>query len=414
MSLSDMGVTNQANTQTQSGPINWGIKTVMLTGGVSVTITLAALSPVLPKIDAALARTPNDSLLIKLLATIVGLTMVIGAPVTGVLVDRIGVRRILILACVVYAAAGTAGLYLESLPALIGSRLLLGLVAASIATVSMTLINSRLDASDRAKWMGGHVAIATIAGLILSPIAGLLGEISWRGPFALYALGLLLAVIAVFGVDNWRPAHRASPAAASQRLWTWFPTRYALLAICIGSITYLPLVYLPFLAREAGVTSPFIISLVLLADTTLTAIMATLFGRFRRPISSQIAFASSFALTAAGMLITAMSPNFAGIIVGMMFFGTGVGWFVPNLMTAAARCVTADRQGRTVGLVKAAHYIAAPLCTVMVEPLTRHVGPKGAMMVGASISLCLLAVFGYLLLAHLTDGTRVRTRKIPL
>jgi MFS family permease len=409
-----MAVTSQADTQARTTPINWGIKTVMLGGGVSIAITLGALSPVLPKIDAALARTPNDSLLIKLLATIVGLTMVVGAPVTGVLVDRIGVRRVLIVACVVYAIAGTAGLYLESLAALIGSRLLLGLVAASIATVSMTLINSRLDVSERAKWMGGHVAVATIGGLILNPIAGLLGEISWRGPFALYALGLLLAGIAIFGVDNWRPARRASPAAPSQRVWAWFPARYAFLAICIGSVTYLPLVYLPFLAREAGVTSPFVISLVLLVDTTLTAIMATLFGRFRRPVSSQVAFASSFAFTAVGMSITAMSPSLTGIMIGMMFFGTGVGWFVPNLMTAAAQCVAADQQGRTVGFVKAAHYLAAPLCTVMVEPLTRHVGPKGAMLVGASLSLCLLAVFVFQLVARLAGDARIQSRKASL
>jgi MFS family permease len=403
----------EAQTESQPAPVNWGIKTVMLTGGVSVAITLGALSPVLPKIDAALARTPNDSLLIKLLATIVGLTMVVGAPVTGILIDRIGVRSILIVACVAFAIAGTAGLYLESLPALIASRLLLGFFAASIATVSMTLINSRLDAGDRAKWMGGHVAIATIGGLILSPIAGLLGEISWRGPFALYTAGLLLAVIAIYGVDNWRPASRASSAVASQPVWAWFPARYALLAICIGSITYLPLVYLPFLARDAGVTSPFIISLVLLADTTLTAIMATLFGRFRRPISPQAAFAFSFMCTAIGMSITALSPSFLGIIVGMMVVGTGVGWFVPNLMTAAAKCVTANQQGRTVGLVKAAHYFAAPLCTVMVEPLTRQVGPKGAMLAGAGLSLCLLVVFGYQLAAHLAGGARMHSGEAP-
>jgi MFS family permease len=397
-----------AHARSHPAPLNWGIKTVMLTGGVSVAITLGALSPVLPKIDAALARTPNDSLVIKLLATIVGLTMVVGAPVTGVLIDRIGARAVLIVACVAFAMTGTAGLYLESLPALIASRLLLGLAASCIATVSMTLINSRLQATQRAKWMGAHVAVATIGGVILNLIAGLLGEISWRGPFALYALGLGLAVIAIAGVDNWRPGQRALSAAVSQRVWDWFPARYALLAICIGSITYLPVVYLPFLARQAGVTSPFTISLVILADTSIATIMAFLFGRFRRPISSQAAFAFSFACTAVGMSVTTLSPNLLDIIVGMMIVGMGVGWFVPNLMTAAARCVTTDQQGRTVGLIKAAHYIAAPLCTVMVEPLTRQVGPKGAMLAGGGVSLCLLALFAYLLLARPTGDTAVQ------
>ena len=221
-------------------------------------------------------------------------------------------------------------------------------------------------------------------------------------------MGLVLAVIAIAGVDNWRPERRALSAAPSQRLWDWFPARYAFLALCIGSITYLPVVYLPFLARQAGVTSPFTISLVILADTSLTTIMAVLFGRFRRPISSQAAFAFSFACTAMGMFVTTVSSNIVGIVIGMMVVGTGVGWFVPNLMTAAARCVSVAQQGRTVGLVKAAHYIAAPLCTVMVEPLTRQVGPKGAMLAGSGLSLCVLAVFAYLLLARPTGDTAVQ------
>jgi MFS family permease len=389
-------MTSDANVRAEShsAPLNWGVKAIMLLGGVSVAITLGALSPVLPQIDAALARTTDDHLLIKLLSTIVGLTMVIGAPLTGFLVDRVGARGVLIAGSVIFAVAGTAGLYLDSLPALIGSRLFVGLGASAMATVAMTLISSRLDGADRAKWMGGHVAVATLGGLLLNPIAGLLGELSWRGPFALYLLGLAIAVIAMMGVDNWRPAPRAASSAPSQPVWKWFPVRYAFLALCIGSITYLPIVYVPFLARAAGATSPFVISLILLADTTLTIIMATLFGRFRRPIPSPVAFAFSFACTGIGMLVTALSPNVTFIFVGMMIFGLGLGWFVPNLMTAAAKCVAADQQGRTVGLVKAAHYLAAPLSTVMVEPLTRQVGPQGGLLAGAALSFCLLILFG--------------------
>ncbi len=325
------------NPEAASEAPGWAIKTVMLVGGISVAITLAALTPVLPRIDDALAKTPNDSLLIKLLVTVVGLTMVIGAPLAGFVIDRLGVRIVLILSCLVFAVAGTAGLYLESLPALFASRLFVGAAAGAIATVSMTLINARFEGAERAKWMGGHVAVATFGGLMLSPVAGLLGEISWRGPFALYGFGLILAAIAVFGLDERRPKARPTAAvSSSEKLWEWFPARYAFLAICIGCITYLPVVYLPFVARQAGVSSPFLISLI---------------------------------------------------------FGTGLGWFVPNLMTAAARCVRVDQQGRTVGIVKAAHYFAAPLCTVAIEPITRQVGPVGALFGAAGLAAFLIVVF---------------------
>lgn len=385
----------------------------MLTGGISVAITLSALTPVLPKIDAALAHGPDDTFLVKLLVTVVGLTMVIGAPITGFLIDRSGVRRVLTVSSLLYAVAGTAGLYLHSLRALLVSRLLLGFAAASIATISMTIINARLDAQGRAKWMGGHVAVATLGGLLLSPVAGALGELSWRGPFALYFFGLLLAVVAMLGLDDWRPAPRpVARDASEQRLLSWFPARYALLAIVIGSITYLPVVYVPFLTRDAGISSPFLISLIFLADTTLTITMASLFGKLSRYVSSQAAFAFSFACTGLGMLITAFSSSIVGIFIGMMAFGLGLGWFVPNLMTAAAKQVAVDQQGRTVGLVKAAHYLAAPLCTVLVEPLTRAVGPRGAMLTGAVLSILLLGLFAYQCTPRGTRALRASSQRV--
>lgn len=116
----------------------------MLSGGLMTSLALGAIASVLPQIEAALAHGPADSLLIKQLLGVVGLSMVIGAPLAGFLADRVSLRHIVVPACLLYSAAGTAGLYLSNLPALIASRLLLGICAAAIATTSMVLINTRL------------------------------------------------------------------------------------------------------------------------------------------------------------------------------------------------------------------------------------------------------------------------------
>ena len=52
----------------------------------------------LPQIEAALAHTANERLMVKMLVSAVGVTMVVGAPATGFLVDRLGLRRLLRLA----------------------------------------------------------------------------------------------------------------------------------------------------------------------------------------------------------------------------------------------------------------------------------------------------------------------------
>ena len=191
------------------------IPVIMLSGGISVALVMIALTPVLPKIEAALADTADERLLVKLLVTVVGITMLLGAPIAGFLVARIGVKRVLMAAGLVYDLGGTAGLYLDNLVPLLASRLIVGLAGGAIAATSMTLINSTFDAAGRAKWMGSHVAVATLGGLVLHPLAGALGEWGWRLPFALYALGLAYSALAAFGLDH--GAHGAQPVPSAKK-----------------------------------------------------------------------------------------------------------------------------------------------------------------------------------------------------
>jgi len=389
----------ESATAAPAAPLEWSAKAIMLCGGLMVALALSAVNSVLPQIEADLARSPQDSLLIKQLVGIVGLSMVIGAPLAGFLVDRLGARRVVITACFLYAIIGTAGLYLSSLPALIASRLLLGIMAVTITTTSMAMINTRLTGIDRARWMGAHVGVAMIGSIVINPLGGFLGEFGWRWPFALYVIGLPFALLAL-GLDR-RVVPRAQAPAAQQglrqqepQLLSWFPLRYAVLAVVIGSVTYLPMVYLPFLLRDMGVSSPTVISLVLTGDVALGAGVALLYGRSRRHLSVYAAFAFSFACAGSGMTIVALASSLAAAVVGMMVFGIGLGWFVPNLMTAVAQQVQLAQQGRAVGLVKGAHHLAAPLCIVAVEPLARRLGPDGAMMVAAALAFGLVVVMG--------------------
>lgn len=379
-------------------PLERSAKAIMLLGGLMVALALSAINSVLPQIQAELARGPQDSLLIKQLVGIVGLSMVIGAPLSGYLVDRIGARRVVFTAGLLFAAIGTVGLYASDLTVLITSRFLLGVTAVAITTTSMTMINTRLDGLDRAKWMGAHVGAAMIGSILVHPIAGFVGEFGWRWPFALYFVGVPFGLLAL-GLDRTmtrRPqavARRQSPFSLK-----WFPARYAVLAVVIGGITYLPMVYVPFLMSEMGVKSPTVIALVLTGDILLGAILALQYGRSRKYLSIHAAFVFSFACAGIGMCIVALATDLVGLVLGMMTFGVGLGWFVPNLMTAVAAKVPQELQGRATGLVKGAHHLAAPLCIVVVEPLARRIGPEGAMMAAGALSFALLLLMSYRLL----------------
>ncbi len=374
-------------------PLDFATKAVILLGGIIAALALTAISSVLPKIESALAHGATDKMLVKQLIGGVGLAMVAGAAVAGLAVSRLGLGRMLMVASGVYVIAGTAGLYLSDLRLLVASRLILGLAAAAIQITSLTLINTRLQGRARAQWLGINISVASISTIIVHPIAGALGEWSWRLPFVLYLAGLVLVPAALCIKDPvaQREAGGTQSAAPGGGILSWFPLHYLLLAFCIGTLSFLPTIYTPFLLRQAGVISPLLIGTILTADAIASASTALLYGQFRKRGTAQAAYAFSFAMATAGALVIILTGNFTGIFAGLLVYGLGVGWLVPNMLNSLAERLRPEQQGRAVGLVKAAHFSAAPLSVLFVAPIDKTYGPIGAMAAVAAMAAILFA-----------------------
>lgn len=379
--------------------LGWSVKAIMIFGGVFGSLAMVAISSVLPAIDSALAHDPHDSLLVKQLMGGVGIAMMLGSLVAGFLVDRINVRAILATSIVTYVLSGTAGLYLSHLPYLLASRLVLGFSAAIIQITAFTFINTRLSPERRAHWMGVHIFAAMASTIVVQPVAGFIGDYSWRWPFALYALALLMLPAALLFRDT-KPVQSARLVRGGTQPFGWagflrvFPYHYLLLAVLVGTIVFLPAIYVPFLFRERGMGDPSMIALVLTADSVAGALVSSQYGRVRRRISRHGAFMISFSIAATGTLVAGLSSGVVGIVAGMLFYGFGTGWFVPNLMTAIGEKLPPSAQARAVGLVKAAHFSSAGLAILVMEPVTRHYGAQVGLLLISALAALLAVLAG--------------------
>lgn len=156
---------------------------------------IGLVDPILKPIADNLNATPSQvSLLFTSYMAVMGVAMLI----TGVASSRIGPKRTLLLGLVIIiAGAGLAGMS-DTVMGIVGWRALWGLGnALFIATALATIVNSAR----------GSVAQAIILyeaalglGIAVGPlVGGVLGSISWRGPFfgvsALMALALVVTTV---------------------------------------------------------------------------------------------------------------------------------------------------------------------------------------------------------------------------
>src|SRR4051812_43645651 len=113
---------------------------VLLAAGIPASMCFTTFGAILPKMEAALAHSAADQLLVKMVVGINGIVMMFGAPLAGLMADKVGRAPIVAWVLLFAALFGSAGYFIADLPLMVFSRALLGLAAATALTAGVTMI----------------------------------------------------------------------------------------------------------------------------------------------------------------------------------------------------------------------------------------------------------------------------------
>lgn len=170
--------------------------TLLLTATLTI-MSGAIIAPSLPAMQAHFAGVPDADVLVRLTVTVVGLAIAVSAPLSGYLTDRVGRRPVLVAAMGLYALAGSSGLYAPNLWTLMVGRVLLGLAVGATMTAGSALVADLFAGQERARFLGLQSAFTSLGGVVFLPLGGLLTDVGWRAPFAVYLTALLIVPLAL-------------------------------------------------------------------------------------------------------------------------------------------------------------------------------------------------------------------------
>ncbi|MFC7260537.1 MFS transporter [Streptomyces lutosisoli] len=343
------------------------------------------LTPVLPKMEDAFAGTAGAGILVPVVVTIPGLMIGLLSLVAGSVVDRVGRKRLLVWALAAYAVVGTAPLWLDSLPLIVVSRALVGVCEAAIMTCCTTLIADYFDGARRDKYLGLQVVFTNVASIVFFGLGGALGDSGWRTPFWLYAMSLLLVVLAA--VFIWQPrAANDRPAVLAPVPWRTLrmPSVVTLIG---GMVFYTPIVELSYVLDDIGVESTATIGQVSAGTGVATAIGGFLFGRVSRS-GPRTLLPIGFTLAGVGLVVMALGSGIAMVTVGAVVACGGTGLLLPTMLTWAINSLDYAERGRGTGLWTAAFNIGNFFCPLAVLGLSALLGGlSGAIVAVGVVSL---------------------------
>src|SRR5215469_12105188 len=139
----------------------------------------------------------NDQIALATAAGFLG--MAIGGTFGGILADRIGRIRAMMLFTAIFSFFSLANGFVSTVPMLVGLRLLTGLGIASATVSVITYIAEIYPAAVRGRWQSWAMVIALMGITVTSWVARLvipLGENGWRWIFVWGAFGLPFLVLA--------------------------------------------------------------------------------------------------------------------------------------------------------------------------------------------------------------------------
>ncbi|ABQ68449.1 major facilitator superfamily MFS_1 [Rhizorhabdus wittichii RW1] len=366
---------------------------VMTAGGCFTGLMTTALSPSMVAIKAHFGHDASAALVAQLVVTTASLGVVIGGPVAGWLIQRFGIRAVLLGALPCYGLCGSAGLLLESATALFASRFGLGFCAATIFTASVTLLGDSFVGGGRSRVLGFKTTVAAGFAVLSVMLSARIAEAAgWRAPFALYgATALAMMLIVLFAVEA-RPREqaRAVAAPAMRGLLILWPV-YAIL-IAISAITILQQTQVPLLLASDHDAPPTTIGWVIAGGTVAYTIASIFYGSLHVRLGPRRMFALNLALIGSGVSVLGLSHDLLLSAAGCLLLGSGGGLMQPYLLNVLLDRTAAETRGRAIGLVSPAINSGQFLSPLLFFLLFAGLGGHGAFLtIGIVLFLSALA-----------------------
>lgn len=373
----------------------------------------AAVAPALPQISAVFpeASPPIVALIITLPALAIALTGLL----IGTVADRAGKTKVLAVSAVVFALAGTTGLYAQSMETLLVGRFVLGIGIAGITVATTALIAESYSGAQKARVLALQSASMGVGILVLESSGGFLAELGWRMPFLVYLLGVVIFFgVVIFVRDPKQPPRTSDlPLATEKHVHSEKPigqaaeapenaqdvptSRPSVAATVVGGIiaifmleilTFLFPSKLPYFVAELGSTAA-ASGLILGIHGCCMAGASLLQNRLASHLSRPTLLATGFGLMGLCFFGFWLVPHVVMVLVAATVGGVGIGLVMPTVLQWLSSAMTPETSGKIMGCYTTALNLGQFASSLVIAPV----------LVAAGSLQVMFCVFGIIALA---------------
>jgi len=308
---------------------------------------VASLTPAFPKISVFFDLHKAQVGLLISAFTFPGIFL---TPIAGIIADRWGRKKVLVPSLLIFAIAGFSIFYVRNFKILILLRVLQGIGAASLGSLSTTLIGDFYKGKNRPAAMGYKASVLSLSTAFYPLIGGALAGFAWYFPFVLPLLAIPVGLFVIFGLKE--PEFEKSSdfkqylKEISKNIFKKEVLAIFILSVLTFIILYGAfLTYLPFLLdKKFDLSAPKIGMFFSLSSIT-AAILSTQLGKLNNKFGSLTLLKTAFFLYLVVCLTLPNINNLYIFIIPILFFGFAQALNIPSLQTILTNLAPDNQRG---------------------------------------------------------------------
>lgn len=369
--------------------ISKATKVTLLLLSMLTMMSNVAIVTMLPHLNEHFEHIKNIELYSRLMITLPSLAIAFLSPFLGHFVFKIGKKRSTIIALVLFALFGTAGLYLQSIYNLLLSRFLFGIAIAILMIVSTSLIGDYFKKEARHKFMGLQSAFISMGGIVFIVGGGILSDIDWRYPFAIYFLGLIVLIFVFkYLVEIKTNEHLdEDDTYLNHNLWYIY-----LFAFILMLVFYILPTQMPFLMINVFGASGTMTGAIIATAFVFNALGAISFAKFKKKFKFSDIYMIGMLVIAFGFILIGNVNNVYLFFITSPIMGFGGGLLMANMTSWMLHVAHHSKRIKASAFLTSSYFFGqfcSPLATM---PFVKSFGVKDFFVVSGIILFSALLV----------------------
>lgn len=352
---------------------------MVATLGVMSGITVVSS---LPLISHTFSDIPHIEFLSKLMLTIPSIIIAIFAPFAGHVVDRFGRLKPLYIGIFLFVLGGSSGFYLHDFYAILVGRAVLGFAVALIMTSSTALIGDYFEEKARHKFMSKQGLAVALGGILFITSGGLLAQLHWSYPFAIYFIPLLFLPFLLKSLyEPEKHKHSDDPELETKLLPVYITAFFVMV------LFYMLPTQLPYLIVNTLGGQPQTIGFVIATAMTFNALTSMQYAKIKARLSYMQIYAATFLLFGTGLFFISQASSIGQLFFATTPIGMAFGLLLVNTNAWFLSKVPPSKRGKASGLLTSSFFLGQFSSPLLFEPIVTKYGIQGLFLIISVVSV---------------------------